>query len=224
MASKKIIAGLLISTLAVSACNTSAGFDQNIDRTKTKQGAIIGGLVGAVAGMSTGGDNSVKRRQGAMRGALLGAGLGAAIGNELDKQAAELRRDMNNDDVMIQNTGDRLIVTLPQDILFAVNSTHITPSLRSDLAILAQNLINYPNSTIQIVGHTDSTGSADYNQSLSTERALAVSSILQQNGVAQFRIQSMGRGESQPIASNLTSEGRAQNRRVDVVILPNEIL
>ena len=221
MASKKIIAGLLISTLAVSACNTSTGFDQNINRTKTKQGAIIGGLVGTVVGMSTGGDNSVKRRQGAVRGALIGAGLGAAIGNELDKQATELRRDMNNDDVMIQNTGDRLIVTLPQDILFAVDSTHITPSLRSDLAVLTQNLINYPNSTIQIVGHTDNTGSADYNQLLSTERALAVSSIVQQNGVPRFRIQSMGRGESQPIASNLTPEGRAQNRRVDVVILPN---
>lgn len=217
----KILAALLIPTLAVSACNTSTGFDQNIDRTQTKQGAIVGGLIGAVAGMSTGGDNRVERRQGAVRGALIGAGLGAAIGNELDKQAAELRRDMDNNEVMIQNTGDRLIVTLPQDILFAVNSTHITPSLRSDLAVLAQNLINYPNSTIQIIGHTDNTGSAEYNQSLSTERALAVSSVLQQNGVPQFRIQAMGRGESQPIASNLTPEGRAQNRRVDVVILPN---
>ena len=221
MASKKVLAALLISTLAVSACNTSTGFDQNIDRTKTKQGAIIGGLVGAVADMSKSGDNSVERKQRAVRGALIGAGLGAAIGNELDKQAAELQRDMNNNDVIIQNTGDRLIVTLPQDILFAVDSTHITPSLRSDLSVLAQNLINYPNSTIQIIGHTDNTGSADYNQSLSTERALAVSSILQQNGVPQFRIQSTGRGESQPIASNLTPEGRAQNRRVDVVILPN---
>lgn len=221
MASKKVLAALLISTLAVSACNTSTGFDQNIDRTKTKQGAIIGGLVGAVAGMSKSGDNSVELKQRAVRGALIGAGLGAAIGNELDKQAAELQRDMNNNDVIIQNTGDRLIVTLPQDILFAVDSTHITPSLRSDLSVLAQNLINYPNSTIQIIGHTDNTGSADYNQSLSTERALAVSSILQQNGVPQFRIQSTGRGESQPIASNLTPEGRAQNRRVDVVILPN---
>lgn len=221
MASKKVLAALLISTLAVSACNTSTGFDQNIDRTKTKQGAIIGGLVGAVAGMSKSGDNSVERKQRAVRGALIGAGLGAAIGNELDKQAAELQRDMNNNDVIIQNTGDRLIVTLPQDILFAVDSTHITPSLRSDLSVLAQNLINYQNSTIQIIGHTDNTGSADYNQSLSTERALAVSSILQQNGVPQFRIQSTGRGESQPIASNLTPEGRAQNRRVDVVILPN---
>lgn len=217
----KILAALLIPTLAVSACNTSTGFDQNIDRTQTKQGAIVGGLIGAVAGMSTGGDNRVERRHGAVRGALIGAGLGAAIGNELDKQAAELRRDMDNNEVMIQNTGDRLIVTLPQDILFAVNSTHITPSLRSDLAVLAQNLINYPNSTIQIIGHTDNTGSAEYNQSLSTERALAVSSVLQQNGVPQFRIQAMGRGESQPIASNLTPEGRAQNRRVDVVILPN---
>lgn len=221
MASKKVLAALLISTLAVPACNTSTGFDQNIDRTKTKQGAIIGGLVGAVAGMSQSGDNSVERKQRAVRGALIGAGLGAAIGNELDKQAAELQRDMNNNDVIIQNTGDRLIVTLPQDILFAVDSTHITPSLRSDLSVLAQNLINYPNSTIQIIGHTDNTGSADYNQSLSKERALAVSSILQQNGVPQFRIQSTGRGESQPIASNLTPEGRAQNRRVDVVILPN---
>ena len=104
MASKKVLAALLISTLAVSACNTSTGFDQNIDRTKTKQGAIIGGLVGAVAGMSKSGDNSVERKQRAVRGALIGAGLGAAIGNELDKQAAELQRDMNNNDVIIQNT------------------------------------------------------------------------------------------------------------------------
>jgi len=173
---------------------------------KTKQGALIGGVLGAMGGLITGnGDDK-------------GSGAGALIGNQLDKQEADLRRTMGNENVMIQNTGDRLIVTLPQDILFAVDSTELRGDLLQDLQALAQNLQAYPNTNVRVIGHTDNTGSASYNQSLSVARAMG--QVLVRNGVNPGRIIAIGRGEDEPVASNLTSSGRAQNRRVEIVILP----
>ncbi len=128
---------------------------------------------------------------------------------------------MGNDNVTIRNTGDRLIVTLPQDILFATDSANLRPDLQRDLRTVGQNLLAYPDTTVQVVGHTDNTGDANYNQNLSRQRAQAVANILMNEGVPSFRVQSIGRGEDQPIASNLTPDGRAQNRRVEIVILPN---
>ena len=119
------------------------------------------------------------------------------------------------------NTGDRLIVTMPQDILFDVDSSAVRPGLRTDLATLAASLNQYPNTTVDVIGHTDNTGSAGYNQNLSQRRAQEVTAILQSNGVASNRLRSIGRGEDAPIASNLTAEGRAQNRRVEIIIRPN---
>jgi outer membrane protein OmpA-like peptidoglycan-associated protein len=128
---------------------------------------------------------------------------------------------MGNSNVNIQNTGDRLIVTLPQDILFATDSATLRPDLQRDLRTVGQSLLAYPDTTVQVLGHTDNTGDADYNLNLSRQRAQSVASILISEGVPSFRIQSIGRGEDQPLASNLTPEGRAQNRRVEIVILPN---
>jgi outer membrane protein OmpA-like peptidoglycan-associated protein len=122
--------------------------------------------------------------------------------------------------VQITNTGDRLIVTLPQDILFATDSASVRPDLQNDLRTVASNLQNYPNSTVQIIGHTDNTGEAAYNQQLSQRRADSVSSVLLGAGVPASRIQAYGRGEDQPIASTLTPERKAQNHRVEIVILP----
>ncbi|MEI4262540.1 OmpA family protein [Roseovarius sp. D0-M9] len=184
---------------------------------RTQQGALIGGLAGALTGAAA----SDKKGKGALIGGAIGAIGGAAIGNALDKQEAELRRDLNNDRVQITNTGDRLIVTLPQDILFAVDSAQVNGALRGDLFTVAESLRNYPGSTVQVIGHTDNTGAAAYNQSLSERRANAVSAVLREGGVGAARINAFGRGEDQPIASNLTAEGKAQNRRVEIVILPN---
>ena len=139
----------------------------------------------------------------------------------LDKQERDLRASLGNDNVTINNTGDRLIVTLPQDILFATGSSAVRPDLQRDLAAVAGNLQAYPDSTVQIIGHTDSDGEASFNQQLSESRANAVASVLLNNGISSRRIQSYGRGESQPIASNLNAQGKAQNRRVEIVILPN---
>ena len=116
--------------------------------------------------------------------------------------------------------GDRLIVTMPQDILFAVDSATVNSSLRGDLLTVANSLREYPRSRVQVVGHTDNTGSAAYNQGLSERRANSVADVLTSGGVSYDRIQAFGRGEDQPVASNLTTEGRAQNRRVEIVILP----
>ncbi|GAA6165386.1 OmpA family protein [Pelagimonas sp. KU-00592-HH] len=179
---------------------------------QTKQGALLGGLLGAGAAKVTGGD--------ALKGAVIGAGAGALIGNHLDKQEAELRSELD-DDVTIENTGDRLIVTLPQDILFDSDSAYVSPALSDDLVAVARSLQKYPDSVVQVIGHTDNTGSAEHNQDLSERRAEAVADRLMEAGVDFDRIQTIGRGENQPIASNLTEDGKAQNRRVEIVILPN---
>ncbi|WP_442920387.1 OmpA family protein [Marinovum sp. 1_MG-2023] len=209
---------LLVSaaTVALAACTTD-GPNQN---QKARQGAVIGGLAGAAAGLIAGG-NEVEKRNRIIGGAVLGAGAGAVIGNKLDQQEEDLRASLQNGNVTINNTGDRLIVTLPNDILFAVDDATVRPDLQRDLRAMAGNLQAYPNSTVQIVGHTDSDGDAGYNLALSQRRAQSVANVLTASGVSSGRIQTIGRGEDQPISDNLTPEGKARNRRVEIVILPN---
>jgi outer membrane protein OmpA-like peptidoglycan-associated protein len=167
-----------------------------------------------------GGNDRGERNRTTVAGALIGAAAGAAIGNRLDQQEADLRQQLG-DDTSIRNTGDRLIVTLPQDILFATDSAALRPDLQADVRTVAQSLLAYPDTTVQVIGHTDNVGEAGYNLDLSQRRAQSVANVLVSEGVPSFRVQSIGRGEDQPIASNLTPEGKAQNRRVEIVILPN---
>ena len=182
---------------------------------KTQQGVLIGGLLGAVAGAIVSDDKG----KGIIRGAAIGAGTGALLGYSLDKQEAELRNSLGNS-ATITNMGDRLIVTMSQDILFASDSASLQPGIVDELRSIAASLNTYPNSTVQVLGHTDDQGSAEYNYDLSQRRAGSVSGVLIGAGVSAQRVQTIGRGEDQPVASNLTSQGRAQNRRVDIVILP----
>lgn len=214
-----LIAASAVSLLALTACSNPDTAANNNDFRKTGTGAAIGAGVGALAGLVSG-DNSQEKKQNALKGAVIGAAGGAAIGNVLDRQAADLQKSLGNDRVTITNTGDRLIVTLPQDILFASDSASLRSDLQSDLIAVANNLQSYPESTVQVIGHTDSSGEAAYNQRLSVDRANAVVNVLAGAGVPQSRLRGIGRGEDQPVASNLTSEGKAQNRRVEIVILP----
>ncbi|MFC6635918.1 OmpA family protein [Sulfitobacter sp. JBTF-M27] len=220
ISSKISVAALLAGAMTLGACTDPGmiGAQPGDPNQKTKSGALIGAASGAVIGALSKGDGN--RGDGALVGAVLGGALGAGIGYSLDKQEAELRQQMGSD-VTITNTGDRLIVTLPNNLLFATDSTALTPTLQGDLRALAQNVQIYQNSTLQIVGHTDSDGDASYNQTLSEGRARSVANTLIANGVPPQRIQTFGRGESQPVASNLTPAGKAQNRRVEIVILPN---
>jgi len=213
-----------VSVLALSACTHSGPIDSSggpNNNQNAQSGALIGAGVGALAGILTAGDDPSDARRAAVTGALIGGAGGALIGNQLDRQEADLRSDLGNSDAQITNTGDRLIVTLPQDILFATDSTVVRSDLQRDLRAVAGNLQAYPDTTIQIIGHTDSDGDAGYNLDLSQRRADAVAGVLTQSGVSSARIRTIGRGEDQPVASNLTPEGKAQNRRVEIVILPN---
>ena len=205
--------------LILSGCVTPESAANSKPGDNTTAGTIMGGLIGAIAGMemSSKGD----QKKGAIVGAIVGAAAGNAIGQSLDEQAADLRRDLNNNQVNVTNTGSELIVTMPQDILFALDSAAVRSDLRRDLGVVAGNLQAYPNSTISIEGHTDNTGTANYNRILSQRRANAVADILVNNGVPPARLYAVGRGENKPVASNLSATGRAQNRRVEIVIRPN---
>lgn len=202
-----------VAALALSGCVSSTDGGPN----RTANGAILGSLAGAaIGGIASDGD-----LEKAVIGGVLGAGIGAAVGQQLDRQAADLRAQLGDDRISVTNTGEQLIVSMPQDILFSTDSANLRSDLQGDLRALGRNLQQYPDTTVQVIGHTDSDGSAAYNQDLSERRARAVSGILLETGVSGSRIRSIGRGESQPIASNNSAEGRQQNRRVDIIITPN---
>ncbi len=217
--SKWVMAAGLSSVLVLGACTDPGTLTAPGDPNQNaKQGALIGGLIGAGVGAIANGSDPLL---GALAGGAIGAAGGGVIGNQLDKQAAELRQQLANDGITIVNAGDRLIVTVPNDITFDTDSATVRPALRADLVRVGQNLVNYPNSNVQIIGHTDSDGEASYNLGLSERRANAVADILQANGVSYSRITTIGQGENNPIASNLTAQGKSQNRRVEIVVVPS---
>ncbi|TVP73534.1 MAG: OmpA family protein [Rhodobacteraceae bacterium] len=205
------ILALSAAAFVLAACAP----DPNNPQNRTVAGAITGAAVGGVAGAMAG------DRRTAVAGALVGGTAGALVGQQLDRQAEELRRQLGSN-VDIRNTGQELILTLPQDLLFAVDSAALRPDLQQDLRVIAGNLVNYPRSDVIVVGHTDNTGSAAHNQALSERRAQSVAQVLRSQGVAANRIQTIGRGLTQPIASNDTAQGRQQNRRVEIFIRPHQ--
>ena len=215
IATLAVTAGLLFVT-ACTDVNTPTGKKN----TRTGEGAAIGAASGAAFGALVAGKNKNRAKTAAL-GAVAGGIVGGLIGNQLDQQAAELEAQFANDRIQIINDGNKLTVVMPQDILFAIDSTAVKPALRSDLRVLAKSLRNYPDSVVVVFGHTDNTGSAEHNQLLSEGRAASVASIIASNGVASSRLRSRGKGEDAPVASNLTPEGRAQNRRVEIIIRPN---
>jgi len=138
----------------------------------------------------------------------------------IDRQAEELRAEMGGN-VGIVNNGTNLVVTLPQDILFATNSTTVSGASTADLGTLASSINRYPDTTVNVVGHTDSVGDAAFNVDLSQRRAQAVTSVLINAGVPANRLRATGAGEDQPVATNQTDAGRQANRRVEIIITPN---
>lgn len=211
--SKAPLALALTGTLIIAGCVDATTGEPN----RTRNGALIGAGIGAAAG-AIAGDGS--RGDEILAGALVGGLAGGAIGSRLDRQAADLRAQLGDDRILIRNTGNELIVTLPQDILFDTNSAALRADLQSDIRALGRNLNQYPDTTVQVIGHTDSEGSAAFNQDLSERRARSVAGVLLEQGVSGGRIVPIGRGEAQPVASNNSAEGRRQNRRVEIVITP----
>lgn len=204
------------SLVGLAACQQPLPNQAN---DQTRQGAMIGAGVGALVGAATG-DDSEERIERALVGAAVFGAAGAGIGALLDRQEAELRAQLGAGTVT--NTGNQLVVTLPNDVLFAVDSAAVSATSQADLRAVAASLNRYPNTTVNVIGHTDSDGDAAYNQDLSERRARSVSQVLIASGVAPARINVVGQGENSPVATNQTAAGKAQNRRVEIVITPNQ--
>ncbi|MFO7983892.1 MAG: OmpA family protein [Desulfuromonadales bacterium] len=199
-----------------------AGCTQPMSRTQkgAGYGAGAGAAAGAAVGQATGGDTE-STLLGAGIGAALGAGTGAAIGNYMDKQEQAMRNALGSvEGVKITRDGNILYVTFRSDNQFDIGSFALQPSAQQDIARMAEILKKYDKTTVLVAGHTDSSGSEEFNQTLSERRANAVKNILVARGMESGRISTIGFGESQPIADNSTEYGRQRNRRVEIKITP----
>ncbi|WP_339691323.1 OmpA family protein [uncultured Parasphingorhabdus sp.] len=216
---RSIITAASLGALALtSGCVTNP---ETGNRTISK--AAIGGLGGVVGGYLLGDVLGGKNdRTAKIVGAGLGGLAGAGIGYYMDEQEKKLREQTAGTGIDVTREGDNLILNMPSNVTFGVDSSAISPAFQSTLGNVANTLSSYEKSYVDVLGHTDSTGSDAYNQSLSERRAESVANFLANSGVQRARLATRGYGESQPIASNSTEEGRAANRRVEIKIVPIE--
>ncbi len=212
----RIAAFVGLSSLALAACVT----DPETGQQRISKSAI-GGLGGALGGYLLGDIVGGRRdRTEKIVGAGIGAVAGAGIGYYLDQQERELRQKTAGTGIDVVRDGDSLLLNMPSQVTFDVDSSAVKPEFRNTLNDVAATLVQYESTYIDVYGHTDSTGSDAYNQTLSERRAQSVSSYLSTRGVQSARLATRGFGESQPVASNTTEDGRAQNRRVEIRIVP----
>lgn len=213
---KKVLAIGVLSVLALVSCTTAADGTKKV--SKTGIGAGIGAAAGAAIGQVIGKDT-----KGTLIGTAGGAAVGAAIGNIFDRQEKELKDKLQGTGVDVKRTGEGEIkLTAPENITFDTNSYVVKPQFKNTLDSVATVLKTYPDSTIIVSGHTDTTGTDAINNPLSLNRASSVASYLESQGISTSRITSRGYGSKQPVASNATLAGRAQNRRVEIAIIANQ--
>lgn len=203
---------LLVAGLLLSGC---AGTETGLSKTQT--GALIGGIAGAAAGAATG-NHSAKR---ILIGGALGAAAGGGIGYYMDRQQEELNKELAGSGVQVQRQGDTINLNMPGGITFDSGKTNVKPNFSPVLDDIANVMVKYPETKIEVQGHTDSVGDNNSNLTLSQLRAQSVTSYLVAKGVDSNRIRAVGFGESMPIATNDTAEGREKNRRVEIKIIPN---
>ncbi|MEP2989708.1 MAG: OmpA family protein [Parasphingorhabdus sp.] len=213
---------ILISALSLSALSMTSACVTNPETGNQRiSKAAIGGIGGVVGGYLLGdilgGRND---RTAKIVGAGLGGLAGAGIGYYMDEQEKKLREQTAGTGIDVTREGDNLILNMPSNVTFGVDSSAIQPNFQETLGSVANTLSQYEKSYVDIFGHTDSTGSDAYNQSLSERRASSVSNFLSNSGVQSARLATQGFGESQPVATNSTEEGRAANRRVEIKIVP----
>lgn len=211
---KKLVSVCAITAL-IAGCTTVNPYTGQTQTAKSTWGTAIGAATGALIG-------STQSSKVALVGGLAGAAVGGGIGYYLDAQAAELRAELVSTGVQVVETDDSIRLIMPGNITFKTDSADINSSFYSVLNSVAKVLNKYSNSTVLVSGHTDSTGSAAYNLDLSKSRAQSVASYLEGQGVKASRFEVLGMGSSNPIASNSSAEGRSQNRRVEIKIVPNK--
>jgi outer membrane protein OmpA-like peptidoglycan-associated protein len=219
MRAKLILVGVSAAAL-LGACTTTDPYSSTPRRNNTATGAIAGALGGAVLGYLTNTSNSEEGRKNALIGAGIGALGGGAVGAYMDRQQRELEAELSGSGVGVARQGDNLVLRMPADVTFATNQSSIDPRFYGALDDVAGVMNRYDQSVIDIVGHADSDGADDYNLNLSRQRASSVAQYLVSRRVLADRLYVDGRGESAPIASNATADGKAQNRRVEILIRP----
>jgi outer membrane protein OmpA-like peptidoglycan-associated protein len=214
---KTTLVAICLAAFTLAGCESVDSFAHDPEKAKTRRGAGYGAAAGAVVGLLTAGGNPFKS---AMIGAAAGALAGGAVGYYMDKQEAKLRQQMAGTGVEVVRQGDNITLDMPGGVTFAFNSADLNAQFYPVLDKVAATLKEYDKTVIEVAGHTDSVGSDAYNQTLSEKRANSVADYLSSHGMVRTRMVTIGAGEGHPVASNDTDEGRAENRRVEITIVP----
>ncbi|HZX22952.1 MAG TPA: OmpA family protein [Woeseiaceae bacterium] len=214
-----VLAAVTMTTFTLGACTTLDPYTREEKTASATKGAAIGAAAGAVIGLISG-DDAVDRRQRALIGAGIGALAGGSVGYYMDRQEAELRAELEGTGVSVTRMGENITLNMPGNVTFATDSADLNPAFFDVLNSVAKVLDKYEKTVVEVAGHTDSTGTNEYNQRLSERRAASVARFLESQGVMDQRIITVGMGESRPIADNSTPEGRQANRRVELTLVP----
>jgi outer membrane protein OmpA-like peptidoglycan-associated protein len=209
--------GLLLAIFVASGCSIDP-YTGEEKASNTGKGAGIGAVTGAVLGAAV--SSKKDRGKGALTGAAVGAAAGGGIGYYMDRQEAQLRQRLEGSGVRVQRIGDNIKLIMPGNITFAVNSEQVQPNFSDTLDSVGLVLNEYKDTAIEIKGYTDSTGSFEHNQQLSERRAQSVARQFLNQGVASGRVRTYGYGPRNPVADNGSENGRAQNRRVEIDLIP----
>ena len=214
-ASKRFTAAMLAVMLGISGCTTTNPYTGEQEVNKTSKGAGIGALAGLATAIIVGGD-----RKKLLAGAGIGALVGGSVGYYMDRQEDKLRQQLQSTGVSVTRNGNSIILNMPGNITFATDSSNISSDFYKVLDSVALVIKEYEKTYVDVIGHTDNTGAEAYNQKMSEARANSVARYLESQGIMPARIVASGAGESSPIASNATAQGRSLNRRVEIILTP----
>ncbi|MGF1701899.1 OmpA family protein [Photobacterium makurazakiensis] len=205
-------------TIVATGCTTTNPYSGEEQTSKATGGALIGAVTGAAIGVAS--SSKSDRGKGALIGAASGAALGGGIGYYMDVQEAELRKQLQSTGISVTRDGDNIVLNMPNEITFGVDQTDLSTRAKKALYNVAIVAKEYDKTILNVYGFTDSTGAASYNLRLSQVRASEVTNQLVRDGVSGNRIVTKGMGEAHPVASNSNEQGRAENRRVEIVLSP----
>ena len=215
----KIAAVVVGVAIVLPACTTIDPYTREERVARAQRQAVIGAAAGVAVGLITG-DDSVERKKRALVGAGLGALAGAGVGTYMDRQEAKLRMELERTGVSVIRDGDNITLNMPGNITFATNSADLNANFYDVLNSVSMVLAEFDQTVIEVAGHTDSTGTEEYNEQLSQRRAQSVVAYLSTRAVRADRMIPMGAGETHPVATNDTDVGRQQNRRVELTLVP----